>query len=694
VLDRTRHFRGIDAALFGLVLSGPLALLLAGGGFLPWALLVAAVAALFFEPRPLKRSLLRNLERALWALLFLTGLFGLAWTIYPLVPEAIVRAFPAFAGHALAVSSCAFLAARRQWSPARALVPAALGVLVVVALDPLAPLRFPLILAVVSLGVGVATEPASGRLVRVLRVLFFVAAAGGIAAGVGSLLPWAQPFVETAVVKMIQSPEGVSGFSLESRLGDVGELSLSKRVLMHVTTTAPTKLRAAVFTQFDGVQWRPLGPPPRPLLVEEGAMGGALGSWLDGVPGRLFAAPGAPLDEAWQPTAVRTRIVEVAPVVGALPAPAGPLLVRRVDPVHIDSFGILGPASQALETYAVVSLAPGAAAWPAPAPVGDADEQEWTALPKDLDPRLLSLAERIRGQGDPSVAARLARTVAFVQSECHYSLKPGRFHTRQPVAEFLFEKKKGYCEYFASATAVLLRLQGIPARYVRGFTVREANRIGGHYTVREADAHAWVEAFVPGLGWVEADATPAAEYEAAHGGIDRDGLAALSAWFSGRFAELRALFAERAGSALLTRLTEVAKGLVRGRPGLVTLALALVASSWLARRLWPWLRKLRERRRARARALEPAAAPELAALLARTDRLWTRHGRRRPLFRAPLEHLASIPPGALPAAVRAGSERVVEAYYRGRFAGHPVTAAEVRALSLALEAAASGKGAS
>jgi hypothetical protein len=141
----------------------------------------------------------------------------------------------------------------------------------------------------------------------------------------------------------------------------------------------------------------------------------------------------------------------------------------------------------------------------------------------------------------------------------------------------------------------------------------------------------------------------------------------------------------------VARLIEVARGLVRGRPGLVTLTGALLAAGWMARRLWPLVRKFRARRRARARALLPAAPPELAGLLARTDRLWTRHGRRRPLFRAPLEHLASIPPGALPPAVRAGSELVVEAYYRGRFAGHPVTAAEVRALNLALEAAAAGK---
>jgi transglutaminase-like putative cysteine protease len=683
----------VDVALFGLVGSGSLALAFASGGPLPRLLFAVDALALVFELRPLPRSVFRGAERATWALLFLTGLFGLAWTIYPLIPDAVVRVFPAFAGYALAVLSAFFLSGRRQWEPVRALLPAALGVLVVAAFDPLAPLRVPLVLAAASLVVGAAAGGGPGRVFRVLRVLAFAAAAGGLGATIIRLLPWAQPFVETAVVKMIETPTGVSGFSLESRLGSVGELSLSPRVLMHVTTAEPTKLRAAVFTQFDGLGWRASGPPPRPLLVEPGAIGGDLGAWLDGVPGQVFAAPDAPLDEAWQPAAVRTRIVQVAPVIGALPAPSGPLLVRRSDPVMIDSFGILGPASRSLETYAVVSTAPGAA-WPGPMPGAPSDARESTALPTELDPRLGALAARLRDAGSPSPEARIARTVAFIQSECHYSLKPGRFRTRQPVAEFLFEKKKGYCEYFASTAAVLLRLQGIPTRYVRGFTVREANRIGGHYAVREADAHAWVEVFLPRRGWVEADPTPAAEYEEAHGGIDRSGLHAFWAWVSGRFAELRALFAARAGWAVLARLGEVARALVRGRPGLVTLTVALLAGSWMLRRLWPIVHKWRERRRARARALEPAAAPELAALLARTDRLWTRYGRRRPLFRAPLEHLTSLPPGALPASVRAGSERVVEAYYRGRFAGHPVTAAEVRALNLLLEAAASGKNAS
>ncbi len=120
------------------------------------------VLALLFEPRPLPRSVFRGAERAAWVLLFLTGLFGLAWTIYPLIPAAVVRVFPTFAGYALGLLSAVFLSGRRQWEPRRALVPAALGVLVVAAFDPLAPLRFPLVLAAVSLVVGAAADAGRG----------------------------------------------------------------------------------------------------------------------------------------------------------------------------------------------------------------------------------------------------------------------------------------------------------------------------------------------------------------------------------------------------------------------------------------------------------------------------------------------------------------------------------------------------
>ena len=77
---------------------------------------------------------------------------------------------------------------------------------------------------------------------------------------------------------------------------------------------------------------------------------------------------------------------------------------------------------------------------------------------------------------------------------------------QDPLADFLFTRKQGHCEHFATALAVMLRTQGFAARVVAGFF--GGQRIGDHYVVRAGDAHAWTQLFVPGRGWVTYDATP------------------------------------------------------------------------------------------------------------------------------------------------------------------------------------------
>lgn len=78
-----------------------------------------------------------------------------------------------------------------------------------------------------------------------------------------------------------------------------------------------------------------------------------------------------------------------------------------------------------------------------------------------------------------------------------------------PMLHFLLEQPPAHCEYFASATAVLLRMAGIPCRYVTGYAGGEYNVFGKYWVVRQRDAHAWVEAYLPESGWVIVDSTPA-----------------------------------------------------------------------------------------------------------------------------------------------------------------------------------------
>jgi len=104
----------------------------------------------------------------------------------------------------------------------------------------------------------------------------------------------------------------------------------------------------------------------------------------------------------------------------------------------------------------------------------------------------------------------------------------------ETVDNFLFVDKRGVCEQYATAHVVMLRSLGIPARLVAGYNAGEYNRLSGYYTVRASDAHAWVEVYFPGYGWVPFDPTP--------GFTPSPYTAPVQQWiFSGVFKELPAI---------------------------------------------------------------------------------------------------------------------------------------------------------
>src|SRR5205823_4276291 len=90
-----------------------------------------------------------------------------------------------------------------------------------------------------------------------------------------------------------------------------------------------------------------------------------------------------------------------------------------------------------------------------------------------------------------------------------YTLELPATEEADPLAHFLFSRRKGHCEYFASAMAVLLRSIGIPARLATGFQSGVYNSISDLWLIRTRDAHSWVEAWIPGRGWTTFDPTPA-----------------------------------------------------------------------------------------------------------------------------------------------------------------------------------------
>ncbi len=126
-------------------------------------------------------------------------------------------------------------------------------------------------------------------------------------------------------------------------------------------------------------------------------------------------------------------------------------------------------------------------------------------LPEKLDPRVAELALAIRG--DETDPRRVADRVAdYLRTNSEYTRTPRDAGAEEPLTTFLFDRRTGHCEYFASAQAVLLRTLGIQARVVNGFVSGEPR--GSGRVVRRYHAHAWAEVWTARTGWILVDATP------------------------------------------------------------------------------------------------------------------------------------------------------------------------------------------
>ncbi|HTS82856.1 MAG TPA: transglutaminaseTgpA domain-containing protein [Myxococcaceae bacterium] len=294
-----------------------------------------------------------------------------------------------------------------------------------------------------------------------------------------------------------------TGFADGLRLGGSGLLKSNPRVVFRAridpdpgTDDLDAYWVGKRFDVFDGVQWsapgRPEGParqvvvgrPEPPFVRQEIDLLPAYGS-------RTLVALDRPAvfgeAETHAPTfTVRTELL-----------PSGDREVRLIS------------ASEHV-TYRAYSSADRS---PAPM-VDDVERSRRLQLPSRLDPRIPALARRLSvgAVGDRAIARQLERAL---QTDYAYTLElPGR--VKDPLADFLFDRKAGHCEDFATALAVLLRARQIPARVVVGFHGGE--RAAGEYLVRAGDAHAWVEAEVDGHV-LRLDATPPQHRSAVGSGL-------------------------------------------------------------------------------------------------------------------------------------------------------------------------------
>jgi len=141
------------------------------------------------------------------------------------------------------------------------------------------------------------------------------------------------------------------------------------------------------------------------------------------------------------------------------------------------------------------------------------------AMPKSIEAKYLQLPggsgrlEELATTITTGAEGNMARSRAvqsYLEANCSYSLAPSRDTSLDPISDFLFGSREGYCEHFATAMVLLVRAAGVPARLVSGYAGGEWNAMGGYLLVRERDAHTWVEVYEPGYGWITFDPTPPA----------------------------------------------------------------------------------------------------------------------------------------------------------------------------------------
>ncbi len=299
------------------------------------------------------------------------------------------------------------------------------------------------------------------------------------------------------------------------------------------------------------------------------------------------------------------------------------------------------------------------------------------ALPVNRNPRARELAERLRAANGDDAAYVGAVLNFFKQGGFEYTLTPQRLG-HNSIDELLFSTRQGFCGHYASAFVDLMRAGGVPARVVTGYQGGEWNPIGHYLTVRQSDAHAWAEVWLPERGWLRADPTAVVapqrlsrELLAFDDDSSGDGgqLRGSGRWLATVLQAWDALnfwWQDNVVGYTFSRQLKVADWLGFGDRDWQTLAVALGAgmAGWLLWIAWS-LHRI-------ARAAPPDA---LARAWRRVDRRLARSGQPRAAHEGVLANCERLAP--TDAALAAAVLPLARQYARLRF-GPPAESAELR----------------
>ena len=312
-------------------------------------------------------------------------------------------------------------------------------------------------------------------------------------------------------------------------------------------------------------------------------------------------------------------------------------------------------------------------------------------LPPEITARTRALARTITAAA-PTAYDKVVAIQAWLGSNLGYTLELADPGDQEPVDFFLFDRKVGHCEYFASAFAVLARAAGIPTRQVNGFLGGEWNEYQGYVAVRAGDAHSWDEVYFPRVGWATFDPTPPANIDE----LGRGG-SGLRARMSRVIDTLRFQWTKWVIEYDLVAQLELFKSIGGAfKRGAGAVKGALVAAKDLALRHWLislavvalvtlWI--LRRSRRGDAREPDVRARQRRRSTVAevydRVAKQLAKAGVTRDLATTPRELATRLSSVGHVAAPQVGE--LTELYYAAEWGGRRDPGAEDRALALAVE---------
>lgn len=380
-----------------------------------------------------------------------------------------------------------------------------------------------------------------GRLRRATAVgLLAGVAAAAIPAAAG--IAAADPPIDYESWGLPRVEQGIS-FNWEASSGPIA-WPRTGRVMFRVHSERRSFWRADVLDSFAGAAWRrsPGGGAavpgePGPTLTPTTDPNRTRSAWflIRGLESRLLISPGTPLAVDGPERVDRDRD-------GTTQVEGEPL--RRGDSYSVTAWAPNPPAAKlraasrrygrSLASYRRLALATGpsraAIASPRRVEVPSFGRRHGVALAQreiagTAYDRVARLAARLTADARSGYGAARA-IAAHLRSTYGYSEQPPR--RRLPLRAFLFRDRIGYCQQFAGAMALMLRMIGVPARVTTGFAAGTPLANGHGYEVTDLDAHSWVEVYFNRIGWVPFDPTPATALSGATGTATPDGTISLA----------------------------------------------------------------------------------------------------------------------------------------------------------------------